>query len=485
MPPVRIEDERHLRHRPRRLAVLLLALVVGSSLGWLRLHLGSSHPAPVDLRYTVEIADPEDAILRVRLRIEGAAGPRLHLGFSSNAVARNAPAAKFRVRNAEADGRPAPIEHETGEWIVRGAGRHETEIEYEVHLGAGHEASPYADVALSRLDGDGGRLLGSDVFLFPTSISSESIEVDYRLPPGWQLFHPFAVSATTVRPPSLRALYYSAGAVGRHRTLAREVDGVYVEIAVRGNYAFGDDDLMEMISRVARQQLEFFGQSPRRRYLFVVEPHPQDRDPRLLHYFGLHFDASMIVLLDPRTDRRRLQNEPASLCAHEFFHNWMGEQLATDELSMNWFIEGITTFYADRTRIAVRMLDRGRWAQELQERYRADWVEANVRKAVSVADAGRLVLQDPEITRMLYVGGRFVALALDQEIVRATGARSDLDDLVLGLVDRAVADPRFRLTRSALETAYRSLTGEELGPWLDRYVYGRAELPLPGYVVGR
>jgi predicted metalloprotease with PDZ domain len=256
-------------------------------------------------------------------------------------------------------------------------------------------------------------------------------------------------------------------------------------VAIRGRYSFGDDDILHMITRIVEHQLEFFGQSPRDHYLFVIEPHPRDDDPEMLHYFGLHFDASMIVLLDPRTDRERLLAEPASLCAHEFFHNWMGEQLSQESYAMNWFVEGVTTLYADRTRLAIRMLDHGSWARDLQEDYRLDWSEASARKLFSLAEAGRTVLSDPAVTRMLYTGGRFAALALDERIVAATHADANLDDLVLALVHRARTEEGFTLTREHLEEEYSRLTGDALGPWLDQYVYGRGDLPLPGYVLGR
>lgn len=451
----------------------------------LRSDLGGSGAERYDLAYTVTVKDAGRAQLDVVVDVRGETGRHLSLGFSSNAVASSAPASKFRVRSASAGDEELAIEHGDGEWLVRDVRGRGVRVHYEVHLAPRRDASHYAELALSQLDATGGRLLGSDVFLFPIYGEPDAITVDYQLPNGWSLHHPFEVSATRAAPPSLRSLYYSASAVGPHRTLTRRVEDTSIAVAIRGRYSFGDDDILDMITRIVEYQLEFFGQSPRQHYLFVIEPHPRDDDPQMLHYFGLHFDASMIVLLDPRTDRERLLAEPASLCAHEFFHNWMGEQLSQESYAMNWFVEGVTTLYADRTRLAIRMLDHGSWARDLQEDYRLDWDGASARESYSLADAGRTVLSDPAVTRMLYTGGRFAALALDERIVAATQADANLDDLVLALVHRARTEPGFTLTRNHLEEEYSRLTGEELGLWLDQYVYGRGDLPLPGYVLGR
>jgi predicted metalloprotease with PDZ domain len=264
--------------------------------------------------------------------------------------------------------------------------------------------------------------------------------------------------------------------------LTRQIGDCQVVLAVQGSYQFGDNDLMEVIEQIVDHQVNFFGGAPRSRYLFLVNPHPDQGDPRALHYFGLHFDSSMIVLLDPRTDRVRLQREPASLCAHEFFHNWLGEQLAQDDYGMNWFVEGVTTWYAYRTRLATRMLDMGSYAEQLASRYQSQYLDHGLRESMSVADAGGRVLQDPNVTSLLYSGGLFVAVALDAEIDAVTSHEAGLDQIVQNMVRRARLDPDYRLSRETLEAELKEVTGQNFRPWLERHVYGVESLPLPAYV---
>lgn len=438
-------------------------------------------PTPVRTDYQVRIDDGSDGIVHVRLQIAGQEAASLRLGFSANAVASTAPVSKFRVRRAtDSRGRELPIRREGGGWVLGRASGSVT-VEYDAHLRAQRD-SDFAREVLSRLDARGGRLLGSDVFLFPLGRAIEAIDVAFDLPPGWALYHPFQRGDFDARPPSLRALYECVMAVGPYRTTQRQIEGLDVVLAVQGHYAFGDDDLMDVIADLVAQQVRRFGPPRRSRYVFVVNEHPLRNDPGLLHYFGLHFDGSMIVLLDPRTDRRRLQHEPASLCAHEFFHNWLGELVRQENYEMNWFVEGATTWYAYQSLMHSRMLDSGSFADEAQSRYQRIAEHFADRKRLSVAAAGRRVLQDSKTTELLYSGGLFVAIALDEAIGQATGGESGLEMVLQNLFDRARREPNWVITRAGLETALQQITGEDFGAWLDRYAYGNGPLDLPEFV---
>jgi predicted metalloprotease with PDZ domain len=470
--------------RNRQLRLLLGVLALGALTAlWIPRVRVEAHP-PLDLRYSVQIARPEESVIGVELEVSGIEASVLHLGFSANALAASAPVSKFRVREIlRPDGSPLQFTREPGVWIVPRPSP-SLRVIYEVHLDGAHSGagSDYAAVALSRVAADGGRLLGSDVFLFPDRNAVNEITVDWDLPAGWDLVHPFQSGERSARVPGLASLYHSAVAVGPYRQSRRMVGSTEIVMAIRGNFAFGDHDLLEVIEQLTQQQIERFGPPRRDRYVFVIDEHPNRDDPKLLHYFGLHFDGSMIVLMDPRTDRRRLRNEPASLCAHEFFHNWLGELLRQKHYDMNWFVEGVTTWYAYQSLLKTRMIDSGRYASELNDRYSQVYSLLSLRDRVSVAQAGQTVLKNRDTTRLLYSGGLFIALTLDEAIDEATHHESNLEDLLARLFERARQEPSFRLTRGRLEAELESLTGEDFGPWFDRHVYGVEEPPLPDYV---
>lgn len=484
MPPSRRTDRRRSVPRRRvRLLSIVLALVVGGTVGVSRLAREVARDHPTDLHYVVAVTDPAAGVLEITLEIP-APQTSLHLGFSRNSLSPTAPASKFRVRSIEATGGARAIDRSDGDWSASTGGE-PTTVRYEVHLNGTHSSNVFAEEGLSAIDPEGARLLGSDVFLFPVDQEIGAITVDYRLPDGWALHHPFATDTFAAALPNLRALYSSVVGIGHFRHAVRDVRGVEIRIVLRGEFAFGDDDLIGVVERIVAHQLDFFGDSPYDHYLFVVDAHPHHDDPQLLHYFGLHFDASMLVLLDPRTDRSRLHGEPASLFAHEFFHNWLGEHVQQKGYAMNWFVEGITTLYAYRTRLATGMLDRGRYAEEISSRHREQWAGESLRGNLSLAEAGEIVLQDPAITRMTYTGGLLVGIALDDAIVRETQGDASLDDVLRGMAERARIEPAYRLTRATLEAELARVSGRDFGPWLERYVYGVEDLPLPTFVTGR
>lgn len=454
--------------------------MAAAALGLTHLEPGVDLQDEMELTYAVQVVDPVQGHLEVLLQAKDVDTSALYLGFSSNSVAGSAPASRFRVRQAVGEnGKSLPIQHERGLWKLKGGGA-EVTVRYEVFLRQGPRASSFAEEVLSRCDAGGARLVGSDVFLFPVHAQSSSIEVLYDLPASWELFHPFQIQSAQAVYPDIPSLYYSVVAAGPYRSVKRTVGGCELVLAIQGHFAFGDADLMNMIGRIAELQIEFFQGSVRPRYLFVVNPHPHSDDVDKLRYFGLHFDASMIILLDERTDRRRLQAEPAHICAHEFFHNWNGETIRQLGYDMNWFVEGVTTYYAYAFRVAARMLDSGGFARDLQRRYETEYLSNPLRQRVSPAAAGARVLEDPHTTRLLYVSGLLVASALNHAIDHATLHERSLDDLMRLLVDVAAADPTFVLTRASLEAALYDLTGQDFSPWLDRYVYGTEPPPWSG-----
>ena len=341
-----------------RVTLVILALIAGSAIGVWRAVEMRRPEAPTEFAYTVRVLDPDQARLEVTLTLSDLRPGAIDLGFSANAVASTAPASKYRVREALGPGGASPIENLDGAWrIPHGAG--DLNIRYEVSLEAGRDGRAFADEALSAMDRTGGRILGSDLFLFPMDVPARTITVDWELPDDWTLQNPYRVGEMRTAPPNLRSLYGTVTAVGEHRVVRRDLRGYEINIAIRGEFRFGDDALANNILQIVNYELDFFGRAPDRKYLFIVEPHPHADDPDQLHYFGLHFNASMILLLDPRSARQRLEKEPAALCAHEFLHSWIGELVRQEGYEMNWFVEGVATLYADRALLATRKLDYG------------------------------------------------------------------------------------------------------------------------------
>jgi predicted metalloprotease with PDZ domain len=270
--------------------------------------------------------------------------------------------------------------------------------------------------------------------------------------------------------------------MGEYRVLERTVRNCRLRVAIRGKYRFLDQDLLDTVSQLAAVQMDIFGGALRKEYVFLVNPHPLSGDPQTVRYFGLHYEGSMILLIDSNTDRDRLQKEPAQLCAHEFYHNWCGELIRQNGYDMNWFVEGVTEFYAYQTRLEAGIMSFPEYARVLNERYHQEYELSPLRGKTSLAWAGKEVLVDGETTQFMYSCGLFVASALDAEIDELTQQKSSLDDLMFLLAQRALKDPQFTLTRETLEKSLFDLTGFDFHDWLGKYVYSTQTPRLPSYI---
>ncbi len=473
-----------VRERPplwrAALVGILAAIVAGAALG-LALRIDPDRER-YDLSYRVKMLDTKQSILQVQLHVEGMQSPNLYLTTvrAANDVAPLP--VRFRLKQAlDLRGEETPVETTEDYWRIRAKGGG-VDLRYEVHLRAGLSDVVFSRQMLSSIDESSARLVGSDVFIIPVFGNPHNIRVDYELPDGWKLMHPFQRAANAAIVPDLKSLYHSAVGLGKFRFLQRTVRSCKLRIAVTGRYDFKDQDLLAVLSQLAAIQMDIFGGALRDEYVFLVSPHPESDDSGTLHYFGLHYDGSMILLIDPNTDRKRLQREPAQLCAHEFYHNWCGELIRQNHYDMNWFIEGVTEFYAYQTRLEAGMLSFPEYAEVMSDRFHHEYETLPLRGRISLAEASRKVLVDRDITRFTYSGGLFVAAGLDRQIDDVSAQQKSLDDLMYYLAQRSLYDPGFVLTRESLEKALMQLTGHDFHDWMSRYVYGLESPLLPEYI---
>jgi predicted metalloprotease with PDZ domain len=459
----------------------ILAAVVGGGVLGVTLR-PDPYGEQFDLSYHIKVLDAKNGVLEVRVNASHMKSRNLYLTTASTDAQGSHLPMRIRLREAETlAGGTASVERGENHWKIRAKGGG-VELRYEAWLKAGLSGGEFTRQTLSQIDEHGARLVGSDLFVFPVFGAPRNIRVSYELPESWALINPFQTGENTAVYPDVKSLYHSAVGLGEYRTLERTVRDCRLRVAIRGKYRFLDQDLLDTVSQLAAVQMDIFGGALRREYVFLVNPHPLSGDPQTLRYFGLHYDGSMILLIDSNTDRDRLQKEPAQLCAHEFYHNWCGELIRQHRYDMNWFIEGVTEFYAYQTRLEANIMSFPEYASVLNERYHTEYETSPLRGKVSLDDAGKEVLVDAETTRFMYSCGLFVASALDAEIDELSQQKYSLDDLMYRLARKASQDSDFVLTRQTLETNLRELTGFDFHDWLQSYVYSTKTPRLPSYI---
>jgi len=257
-------------------------------------------------------------------------------------------------------------------------------------------------------------------------------------------------------------------AAGGYRLLERTVAGVTVRLATAGRWRFADEELLDVIVRIVRREISWFGRSPVDRYLFVCDRNPARGGARFEHY-GMHTGNSMILLLDPSLDPSRLHDTPMSLVSHEFFHNWNGGAIPAGEL---WFVEGATVYFSFQALLDTRTIVPEQYRRR-REAVAGRFTGNPYTGRVAIADAELGDLGDHDMVNLLYDGGFLAAEAIDAHLREATGGRIGLIDVMRRMYEEGATADGASLSRIAEETA-----GVSLVPLVDALVRDPASTRL-------
>jgi predicted metalloprotease with PDZ domain len=222
--------------------------------------------------------------------------------------------------------------------------------------------------------------------------------------------------------------------------------------------------------------MAFFGSAPSDQITVLLSANDITGDERF-DVYGVHTGSSVLVMLDRGTTWGMLEEQAASVIAHEMFHGWLGEAIRQTEPSLLWFTEGATTWYAARMLTAAGVWRPDHARGVLGARLDRDYANNGLLGRMSVADAAAEVMASAEQVRYGYAGGVTACVALDEMLAQASGKARPLDEVVRRLYREHRGQA---LTRELLESAIEASTGVRCGPWLDTYVYGKTALPPLG-----
>lgn len=413
-------------------------------------------PGPVVASYRVTLREAGDRVLAVEGRVEGLTGNVFPLGTSTGGPLASGRSQRFVVFQAYGpDGKRLEVETpQSGRWVVHSGGE-SFRFEYEVYLTVIDRFSSGLSDLLPTIEDDHARLIGYAFLIQPLVDVTGPIPIEFVLPEGWSLFATHEAGDDRLLVPEPSLLPNTVVALGSYEVLSRDILGVHVRFVTRDSDRRSAETFFERIGQVCRWQMLLFGSIPRREYLFVCDRNPI-QSAEGFDYYGLHFASSMILLLEGDLGKEGMSIPALRIVSHEFFHNWNGDALSPASLSLNWFTEGVTQYYAHRTLIALGYVDRESYDAELSRLYSNSYVENPYLETVTIAEAGERVLEDKALTRLLYDGGLLVADRLDQEIRAVTGGARSLDDLIRELYRQSVESGR-DLDLGLLDESLRSL----------------------------
>ncbi len=229
-----------------------------------------------------------------------------------------------------------------------------------------------------------------------------------------------------------------------------------------------------MIRRIARTEMGFFGSAPTNQITVILSPNRVGGEGRF-DLYGIHTGSSVLVMMDPATTWGDLEDQSASVIAHEMFHGWLGEAIPQRDPDMLWFTEGATTWYAARMLTAAGVWSPDHARAVLQTRLDRDYTKNRLKNRITVAEASAEVMAGPEQVRFAYAASVSACMNLDKWLTERTGQQRPLDLVLRHLYEVRDGSP---LTRLGLEAAVLEATGVECTEWLEKHVYSKTILPM-------
>jgi predicted metalloprotease with PDZ domain len=385
------------------------------------------------------------------------------------------------------DGRELEVrKSDKSSWIVRSRVGESVSFSYAFYAGI-------LDAGSSFLDESEAYFNGSNLFVMVADRRRGACELRLKVPRGWN------VRTQLKRSSANRFLARDYDHLIDSPTLisptlveeAFEHDRKPVSLVFQNAEGLDTAQFVEPTRAVVAAQCELFGEIPFDRYFFLYHVGAM--------WHGVeHEDSSSIIL--KRSEM--IGSKPGDkghdrflgITAHEFFHVWNVKRLLprafvpydySTEVNTRllWLMEGVTSYYAEKTLLRSRLWTLERYLQHLTEQITAI-EDLPGQQVISVAQASfDAWLQDPQqmhdkpnVWVSFYTKGEVVGALLDLEIIALTRGRRSLDD-VMRLLWRKYGRNGRGVSEEEVVAAASQIAGSDLAEFFARYVDGRDLLP--------
>jgi predicted metalloprotease with PDZ domain len=253
-------------------------------------------------------------------------------------------------------------------------------------------------------------------------------------------------------------------------------------VAIRGKWTFTDDEWVSQVHKIIGMERTLWQDNHFPYYLVTLAPLASERGSTggtaLTNAFMMHLsrlDSLSYVVL--------------STLAHETFHTWNPYKMGRPgDVSVYWFQEGFTVYYADLILFRGGVLSLSEYVEHTNEKLR-DYALLSERN-ISNADLSERYSKDRSLDKLPYWRGAVLALWLDWQIRHATRNRKSLDSLMLDLVHQASGrrpphkKPDLPLTTERILRTARKYLNADSRRRLRQYVEQGETIPAPESALG-
>jgi hypothetical protein len=380
-----------------RMAALMALLAIAT---WFAL---PGQPSPVQLTYEIDLEKAAEGDLTITLMAEGDLPRTLDLQFPPGVFTDNGNGVYPHTPTASAldqDGlpvKPLPVEKTLNGWKVSTGGASRAGLIYQVGLSRVKDQESDIRRHISTPVRGGVRVAGFEVFVQPVGVPVDDLTVTLHNPEDLPLLVPWPALVTgselvAERSRKLAARRAHLGQGQGFLTEGNENDGVVVDrapsaapvpdnlfysprdladlnnsllicgdlqtsvsqardcviqLATDHEWNFTQQAVMDLIRRIARTEIGFFGSAPFPQITVILAANEISGKDKF-DVYGVHTGSSVLVMLEPETTWGVLEEHASSVIAHEMFHGWLGEAIPQSDPQMLWFTEGATTWYAAR-----------------------------------------------------------------------------------------------------------------------------------------
>jgi predicted metalloprotease with PDZ domain len=199
-------------------------------------------------------------------------------------------------------------------------------------------------------------------------------------------------------------------------------------VATRGKWSFTDEEWTSQVQKIIGLERTFWQDNDFPYYLVTLAPLDRDRGST----GGTAFTNAFMMHLSRQDSLSYLV---LSTLAHETFHTWNPYKMGQPGgVSVYWFQEGFTVYYADRMLFRAGLLSLPAYVDRTNEKLR-DYTFAPERNIPNEELSARY-RKDSSLDNLPDQRGAVLALWLDSQIRHETRNRKSLDNVMLALLHK-------------------------------------------------
>ena len=299
--------------------------------------------------------------------------------------------------------------------------------------------------------------LGETFFVYPDwdANSEFTFRVSWnKFPAKWNLANSFGVNQKyqEVKLP-LWKFRHTIFTGGNFKLEKRMIYNNPVYVAIKGNYTFPAEQFIDMIQTILLEERTFWNDYNFPFFLITVFPIEGDNDQG-----GTGRVNSFSLFL---TEDRQIDYRMKRLLAHEVFHTWLGEKinLAGPESLLYWFSEGFSDYYARLLLLRAGLISLDEYINEYNKVLKQYGKSpARNEKNEKLADG---FWNDGDLNKLLYMRGDILAHSINLAIMKNSGWKKNLDDLMRDLFKRS-QDEGMLVSAGSLSNLIRFYGGDQI-----------------------